>query len=214
MSELLGETWFLEQYCKDDSFNIYIHVGSDCEGSALSKKEDIYQAYKHGVLGIQYGVGDETFYVTLHDKFGLPYTLDDCIAIRKKIHKNYPMFGDLQTAAKQVVETQGYIMDNFGDVYYTPLHRIYKAVNDYCQGCAGNVLKWWWTEWCKTDEYKDSVDYIFNTVHDELDCAMWMDKHVEQRTKAYCDVLKGLDIFGLPILAEVSDYVPNWGLAD
>jgi DNA polymerase I-like protein with 3'-5' exonuclease and polymerase domains len=214
MAELLSERWFLEQYCKDDAFNIYIHVGSDCEGRSLSKKEDIYSAYKHGVLGIQYGVGDDTFYETLHDKFGLPYTLDDCIDIRKNIHKNYPMFGQLQNAAKAVVEGQGYITDNFGDVYYTPLNRIYKAVNDYCQGCAGNVLKWWWNEWVKTEEYQGSPDYIFNTVHDELDCAMYMDGEEEHRTQAYCDVLKPLEeIFGLPIIAEVSDYVPNWGLA-
>lgn len=214
MAELLGESWFLEQYCKDDTFNIYIHVGSDCERRQLSKKEDIYQAYKHGVLGIQYGVGDETFYHTLHDKFGLPYTLDDCVSIRKQIRRNFPMFAALQNAAKKVVETQGYITDNFGDVYFTPLDRIYKAVNDYCQGCAGNVLKYWWNEWCKTEEYKSSPDYIFNTVHDELDAAMWMDKHVKERTEAYCRVLEPLEeVFGLPIIAEVSDYVENWGLA-
>ena len=213
MSYLLDERWFLEQYLKSDNFNIYIHVGSDCEGRQLSKKEDIYSAYKHGVLGIQYGVGDATFYETLHDKFGLPYTLSDCVDIRKNIHKNYPMFGELQTATKRLIEKQGYIMDPFGDIYYTPMNRIYKGVNDFCQGSAGNTLKWWWNEWCKTPEYKDSPDYIFNTVHDELDAAMYLDKYVKDRTEAYCGVLKKLDIFELPILAETSDYVANWGEA-
>jgi DNA polymerase-1 len=213
MSVLLDERWFLEQYIANDSFNIYIHVGSDCENRPLSKKEDIYSAYKHGVLGIQYGVGAETFYVTLHDKFGLPYTQADCTEIRNNIHKKYPMFGKLQQAAKTVVEKQGYIMDPFGDTYYTPQHVIYKAVNDFCQGCAGNILKWWWNGIVNTPEYRESKDYIFNTVHDELDFAMCMDKEVKHRTQTYCDVLKGLDMFELPILAETSDYVANWGEA-
>jgi hypothetical protein len=121
---------------------------------------------------------------------------------------------------QRLAEDQGYIRDDFGAIYYMDPNKMYAAVNKYCQGCAGNVLKWWWL---RVDALMDesrplscSHDYVFNTVHDELDAAIVLKGGNDlalSRLNAYCDVLDELDIFELPIVAEHSGLVTNWGEA-
>lgn len=203
--------WFCEQYRKSDTFNIYLHVARDVEQDPdITKKHPIYQAYKHGCLGVQYGVGLKTFYVTLHDKFQLPYTMADCERIYRRIRGRYPQFSRLQRAVSSIVDTQGFVKDDFGAIYYIPKGESYKAVNAYCQGCAGNILRWWWIE---LDKIRGKEDWIFNIVHDEFDMAVKRDRQAKSRVRSYCEVLGTLDIFELSIVAEASDLCNNWGEA-
>jgi hypothetical protein len=209
MSIFLGEDWFVEQYRKSDKFNVYLHVAGVCADERVTKKHPIYQAYKHGCLGIQYGVGINTFHKTLVDKFNLPYTLGDCERIYQNIRKTFPVFSKLQRAVTQIVECQGYVSDDFGARYFVPRSEAYKSVNYYCQGCAGGILKWWWEE---VYQRLSCGDYIFNNVHDELDMAIKRGKGSKARVKLYCDVLEPLsELFEMPIIAEASGLKNNWG---
>ena len=209
MSVFLGEDWFSEQYRKSDKFNIYLHVVKECTGHGnVSKKDNIYQAYKHGCLGVQYGVGIDTFHKTLTDKFALPYSKQECGNIYQTIRKKFPVFSALQRTVSNIIASRGYILDDFGAVYYVPRSEQYKGVNYYCQGCAGNVLKWWWIELDKL--LKGNDDRIFLCVHDEFDVAVKKDRGARKRVKSYCDTLKGLDVFTLPIVAEASGLCDNW----
>jgi len=215
MSIFLGEDWFCEQYRKKDDFNIYIYVAKTCTNhKKISKKDHIYQAYKHGCLGVQYGVGVDTFYKTLHDKFELPYTRQECADIYQNIRKRFPVFSALQRAVSSLVEEQGFILDDFGAIYYVPRKERYKGVNYYCQGCAGNVLKYWLIEVNKA--VRGTKDYMFSTVHDEIDFAIHKEggkREAMKRVRGYCDCLNGLDLFNLPIIAEPSGLVNNWSEA-
>ncbi|MFA5936553.1 MAG: DNA polymerase [Candidatus Paceibacterota bacterium] len=211
MSVFLDFDFYCKKYKADDKFNIYLHVIEEhTDHGKVSKKDPLYTAYKHGCLGIQYGVGVRTFHRTMVDNFELPYTLEECNHIYQTIRHECPEFVALQRAVSSLVEEQGYVEDDFGARYYVP-EGAYKGVNYYCQGCAGNVLKWWWGE---VDELMEGTkDYVFNTVHDELDAAVMRGRAAEGRVRAYCDTLKELDLFDLPITAETSGLVENWGVA-
>jgi DNA polymerase-1 len=208
MKTFLGFDFYCEKYKADDKFNMYLHVIKTCtDHGDVTKKDPLYIAYKHGCLGIQYGVGVDTFHTTMVEDFELPYSWDECNNIYKTIRSGCPEFSRLQRTVASIVESQGYIEDDFGSRYYVP-EGAYKGVNYYCQGCAGNVLKWWWLEVDKL--MAKTKDYSFLTVHDELDCAIWNDKQAKGRVKLYCAVLEGLDLFSLPIVAEASGLVDNW----
>lgn len=209
MSVFLGEDWFCQQYRKSDKFNIYQHVVQVCTGQKVTKKENIYEAYKHGCLGTQYGVGVTTFHKTLVDKFDLPYTQAECSAIYASIRKRFPQFGRLQRFVSRLIETQGYVMDDFGSVYYVSANERYKGVSYYCQGCAANVFRWWWIK--VHGMMEDMGDYVWNTLYDELDTAIKKDRGSRKRIKEYCDVLDELTLFNLPIVAESSGLKKNWG---
>jgi DNA polymerase I-like protein with 3'-5' exonuclease and polymerase domains len=201
MAVFLKEFWFCNQYKADDSFNIYLHVVKTCTGNGeITKKDHLYQAYKHGCLGIQYGVGNKTFYVTMHDKFNLPVTKNECFKIYEDINRRFPVFKALQRVVTKLVEKQGFILDDFGAIYYVPKEERYKGVNFFCQGCAGNIFKLWGLEIHKRLVGKD---YIFCEVHDEFDMALEK-KGAGKRAQMYCDTLKSLDMFSLPIRAEWS----------
>ena len=202
MAVFLKEFWFCNQYKASDSFNIYLHVVRTCTGNTnATKKDPIYQAYKHGCLGIQYGVGVNTFYKTMHDKFNLPYSEGECSAIYLDINRKFPAFKALQRMVSNLVESQGFIQDDFGAIYYVPSAERYKGVNYYCQGCAGNIFKWWYTEIRKVLK---PPDYAWCFVHDEVDMAIKADRGAKNRIQAYCDTLNSLDLFTLPIRAEWS----------
>jgi DNA polymerase I-like protein with 3'-5' exonuclease and polymerase domains len=98
------------------------------------------------------------------------------------------------------VEKQGFILDDFGAIYYVPKEERYKGVNFFCQGCAGNIFKLWGLGIHKRLVGKD---YIFCEVHDEFDMALEK-KGAGKRAQMYCDTLKSLDLFSLPIRAEWS----------
>jgi len=214
MAVFLDFDYYCKQYRKDDKFNMYLHiVNTHTEHTGITKKDPIYTAYKHACLGIQYGVGVKTFYKTLVTTFKLPYSFETCCSIYNTIRRKCPEFAMLQGYVSSMIERDGFVLDDFGARYYIPKELCYKGVNAYCQGCAGNVLKWWWLEVNKKIREQRSPDYVFNTVHDELDMAIYRDKHAGERVKMYCDVLKGLDIFELPIIAEPSDLVETWGEA-
>lgn len=209
MSVFLGEDWFAKQYREKEGFNIYLHVVEECTGhKGITKKDNIYEAYKHGTLGVQYGVGINQFYRTLHDKFHLPYTVSKCDAIYQSIRRKFPVFHALQRAVSSLVETKGRLYDDFGAVYYLPPSERYKGVNYYCQGCAGNVFKWWVLRMDKL--MRGTQDYMFNFVHDEVDVAVKRELGARGRVRMYCDVLKELDIFEVPIVAESSGLCDNW----
>jgi DNA polymerase I-like protein with 3'-5' exonuclease and polymerase domains len=202
MAVFLKEFWFANQYKANDRFNIYLHVVKTCSGHGdITKKDPLYQAYKHGCLGIQYGVGVKTFYKTMHDKFALPYSETECVGIYQTINRKFPVFKALQRVMSSVVEKQGYITDDFGAIYYVPQNERYKCVNYYAQGCAGNIFKWWYAEIRKV---LIPPDYAFCFVHDEVDMAIKKDRTAEKRVQMYCDTLKSLDLFSLPIRAEYS----------
>ena len=202
MAVFLKEFWFCNQYKANDSFNIYLHVVRTCTGNTeATKKDPIYQAYKHGCLGIQYGVGVKTFFKTMHDKFNLPYSQVECDGIYKDINRKFPVFKALQRVVSGVVETQGFIQDDFGAAYYVPKSERYKGVNYYCQGCAGNIFKWWYLEIRKV---LVAPDYAWCFVHDEVDMALKHNRGTEKRIQMYCDTLNSLDLFTLPIRAEWS----------
>jgi len=199
MSVFLKEPWFCRQYRLKSDFNIYLHVARECAGlKTLTKKDEVYQAYKHACLGIQYGVGVNKFYITLHDKFELPYTLEECTQIYDSVKRKFPMFRELQRAISKLIEAQGFIVDDFGAIYYVPKEEQYKGVNYYCQGCAGNILKWWVLE---IAPLLTQGDYIWGLVHDEVDLCV-REKGAKSRVRSYCRILEKLDLFDLPIVAE------------
>jgi DNA polymerase I-like protein with 3'-5' exonuclease and polymerase domains len=211
MSVFAHDDTFSSRYRQSDQFNIYLHVVRECTGHGeITKKDPLYQAYKHAVLGIQYGVGPDTFAKTLREKFALPYSPLECDAIYAKVKSRFPQFRRLQRAMSSIVEKQGYILDDFGAIYYVPENERYKAVNYYAQGCAGNILKWWITEIWKILGPKD---YGCNLVHDEIDMALWRDRGAKSRGDSYCKCLEKLDLFSLPITAEWSGLVNNWAEA-
>jgi len=208
MNIFLGFDFYCEKYKADNKFNMYLYViENHTEHGKVTKKDPLYLAYKHGCLGVQYGVGIDTFHKTMVENFQLPYSWDECNDIYNTIRSECPEFSQLQRAVSSIVEGQGYIEDDFGARYYIP-EGAYKGVNYYCQGCAGNVLRWWWLEMDKL--MQGTKDYNFLTVHDELDAAIWNDREAKKRVKSYCDVLSKLDVFSLPIIAEPSDLVDNW----
>ena len=210
MSLFLDFNFYCEKYTANNKFNMYLHVLHEyTEHKNATKKDAIYTAYKHACLGIQYGVGIETFHKTLVDNFELPYSLEECNHIYATIRKKCPEFSALQRAVSSIIESQGYITDDFGAVYYVPEEEKYKGVNHYCQGCAGNILKWWWIK-CAEVAKKHGQDYFFNTIHDELDGAVKNDSETQRRVREYCDTLNKLDIFNLPICAEAT-VGNNWG---
>jgi len=208
MSVFLEEDWFAEQYRKNDKFNIYQHVGGVCTGKAIKKSDSLYHPYKQGCLGIQYGISVKTFYETMVEKHNLPYTYSQCEGFYSEIRKKFPVFSALQKFVANVIRKEGCIYDDFGAVYYLPPDLAYKGVNYYCQGCAGNVFKWWMLE---TDKLMEGTeDYRFNVVHDEQNLAVKRDRQARRRVKAYGDCLKKLDIFELPIVSETKGLVANW----
>ena len=211
MSIFLDFNYYCDKYKADDKFNIYLHVMREhTEHKTATKKDAIYTAYKHGCLGVQYGVGLKTFHKTMVDNFELPYSLEECNHIYETIRRKCPEFSALQRAVASIIESQGYVTDDFGATYYVSGEEQYKGVNYYCQGCAGNILKWWMQ---RVDKVLSNGDYAFNLVHDEIDLAMKDNKTISSRIKKYCDTLKQLDIFNLPIRAEASKPVDNWGEA-
>lgn len=214
MSIFLDFDYYCKRYKADDKFNIYLHVMHEhTEHKTATKKDALYTAYKHGVLGIQYGVGLKTFHRTMVDNFELPYSLEECNHIYETIRKNCPEFSSLQRAVSSIIEKQGFVTDDFGAQYYVPAEECYKGVNYYCQGCAGNILKWWMIE---VDKLISCGDYGFSIIHDEIDMAInlkYGKRKARLRMKKYCDVLDKLDLFNLPIRAETSDLVSNWGEA-
>jgi hypothetical protein len=209
---LLSNDQYAKMYRTDPKFNMYLHVLKTCTGHGdVSKKDPLYTPYKHGVLGITYGVGPKKYYRTMVDDFDIHYTQDECFDIYTTIKRKCPEFSELQRTMQELAESQGYIRDDFGAIYYMDPGKMYAAVNKYCQGCAGNVLKWWWL---RVDELTEGgLDYVFNTVHDELDMAIHKDAGAQERLDGYCNVLDGLTIFELPIVAETSGLVTNWGEA-
>jgi DNA polymerase I-like protein with 3'-5' exonuclease and polymerase domains len=214
MSVFLDFDYYCKRYKADDKFNIYLHVMHEhTEHKTATKKDPIYTAYKHGVLGIQYGVGLPTFHRTMVDNFELPYSIEECKHIYETIRKNCPEFSALQRAVSSIVESQQFITDDFGAVYYVPEEERYKGVNYYCQGCAGNILKWWMLQ---VDKAIDCGDYAFNLIHDEIDMAVnlkYGTKKAKVRVAKYCGTLDKLDMFNLPIRAEASELVKHWGLS-
>jgi len=206
---------YCKMYKEIKGYNIYLDVAWECQNdNKITKEEDIYTAYKHGVLGVQYGVGHKTFYVTMHDKFQLPFTFDECTDIYKLIRRTRPEFATLQRVVSSIIESQGYVCDDYGSIYYLPESEKYKGVNYYCQGCAGMVLKDWWLRCLPL--LKSCKDYLFNNLHDELDAAIWLGegkKAARKRIKRYCQFANDIDMFELPIIAEASDIVDNWGEA-
>jgi len=212
MSVFLDFDKYCMAYRANDKFNIYLDVVERCtDHKNVTKKDDIYWAYKHACLGIQYGVGIKMFHHTLVDKFNMDYSYGHCEYIYQTIRSTCPEFAALQRAVSSIVQKDGKIMDDFGAVYYVPVKERYKGVNYYCQGCAGNVFKWWWVH--LDPLLKDTEDYLFNVVHDEFDGAIKWDRGARKRVKVYCNVMRGLDLFELPLVAEASGLVHNWGKA-
>lgn len=211
MSVMLGFDEFAQRYREDPTFNLYLYVIEKYTSHGkVTKKDPLYAAYKQGCLAIQYGAGSQKFAQSMVEEFRLSYSEDDCHAIYNNINRSCPMFKALQRAVTSLVENQGYIMDDFGSVYYLPSEERYKGVNAYCQGCAGVILKWWWIEADLVRRKTEPLDYFWNTVHDELDMALWMKGRPKARLQSYADVLKALDLFTVPIVAEVKGPGKNW----
>jgi DNA polymerase I len=210
MSTLLGFDFYCKKYRANDKFNLYLHIIKEhTEHGVVTKKDPIYQMYKGAVLGIQYGMGPKKFYAQMVEKNGMPYTIADCYRIYDTIRSKCPEFSELQRAVTLIIEKQGFIKDDFGAVYYLPKDQTYKGVNAYCQGCAGNVLKEWWV---RVDGLCfDTQDYVMNTVHDELDMAIENSKNMLDRVDLYNGAARTIDIFDVPITAESSGLVKNWG---
>lgn len=207
MSLFIDFDFYCERYTKNDNFNVYLYViENHTTHGKVSKKDNIYTAYKHGILGVQYGVGLNTFHKTMVDNFNLPYTFDECADIYNTIRHECPEFSQLQRAVSSIIQKQGHVLDDFGAIYYVPESESYKGVNYYCQGCAGNVLKAWWLELDKIMK----EDYIFNVVHDEFDVAVKRGEGSRGRVRDYCHILNKLDLFELPIVAEASGLCDNW----
>ena len=135
--------------------------------------------------------------------------MDDCARIFAGIDKKFPFIRRFQRMLTKIAEAQGYVDGPFGSRYYIDQSEVYKSVAYLCQGEAGMVLKWWWHEMSPLLAASPG-DYIFNTIHDEFDFAIRKKGSPKKRVASYMDVLKGLDLFGLPILAEVKGPVQNW----
>jgi len=212
MAIFLGFDYYVKKYRANDKFNIYQHViEHHTSHGKVTKKDPLYTAYKHGCLGIQYGVGVKTFHKTMVDSFDLPYSLEECAHIYNTIREECPEFTQLQRAVSSIIEKEGKIYDDYGAVYYVPDSESYKGVNCYCQGCATNIFKDWMT---RVDPMlADTKDYIFCLLHDEQDGAIWRDKTANKRIQAYCDVMRQIDHFELPLTAEASGLVDNWAEA-
>lgn len=217
MEILLGESYFAEQYRKNDSFNVYVLVLRECAGEKdASKKHPLYTPYKHGVLGRLYGSSPKRFAEQLQVDFDLHYTEQECGEIFRGIDRNFPFIRKFQRLVQQIAETQGSILDPYGMDYKIPPDAAYKSVNTLCQGCAGMVLKDWWVRSEKLRVKFGEIDLTINTVHDELDDLISQTRgetDALKRLKAYCDCTKEIDLFGLPIIAEDSGLVASWGQA-
>jgi DNA polymerase-1 len=211
MSMLMGEDHFAKLYREDDGFNVYLHVLAECAGvTGATKKHELYVPYKHGTLGKLYGSSAKRFAIQLKDDFNLKgYTEESCAEIYRNINRRFPFIQRFQRMLTNLAETQGYVEDPFGSRYYIDPRKPYVAVAYLCQGSAGVVLKWWWVEMSSL-LLKSPGDYIFNTVHDEFDLAMRKKGNPKKRVAEYAGVLKDLDIFDIPILAEVKGPVSNW----
>jgi DNA polymerase I-like protein with 3'-5' exonuclease and polymerase domains len=211
MKVFLDFDLYVDQYKKNPKFNVYLDVLARCTSHGqLTKKHPLYTPYKHACLGIQYGVGVETFHRTMVEMFELNYTLEECDHIYRTIRSTCPEFAQLQRVVSAVVEKQGYITDDFGAIYYVPEMEKYKAVNYYCQGCAGNVFKWFLIQ---LYNHLSHGDYGWGVVHDEVDMAIHKDRDAKARVGRYCDLMAGLDIFELPLTIEASDLCKNWAEA-
>ncbi|MEM4720682.1 MAG: DNA polymerase [Candidatus Methanomethylicaceae archaeon] len=214
MAVLLDFDFYAKKYRECKNFNLYMFViETHTPHGKVDKTSPIYQAYKQAVLGILYGIGESTFANSLIENHRLPYSYEEGVAIYRSVLRECPEFRELQRAFTSINRNQGYIVDDFGAVYFLPIEEEYKGVNYYCQGCAGNILKWWWLAIADLIQKNQAKDYIFNTVHDELDMAVFLDESAKQRASAYENVLSRLDRFSLPIIAEASELVDNWGQA-
>jgi len=214
MEMLLGVSDFAELYRVDKNFNVYVHVLKTCADEwDASKKHPLYAAYKHGVLARLYGSSVQRYTIQMREDFELDYTEERCASIFKEIDRNFPFIRDFQRFMMKLAETQGFVTDPFGSIYYFPPEDSYKIIAYLCQGSAGMVLKWWW---CRIQPMlRQNNDKVVITVHDELDYEIQKHKvnglTPRQRVKTYADVLNELDLFDLPILAETDGPLKNWG---
>lgn len=215
MEFLMGESLFADMYRKNLNFNPYLFVIERCTSHGkLTKKHELYIPFKHGVLGRTYASGPARLSKQLRNDFDLDYSEDDCHEIYRMIDQEFPFIKRYQRFLIRLVEEQGYLLDVFGAIYYGPKDGSYKAIAHLHQGAAAMVLRWWWIEIEKL--MKKSQDYLFLTCHDEFDGAIHKEggkRKANQRVKGYCDCLKGLDLFNLPICAEASGLVNNWSEA-
>lgn len=212
MELLMNEGAFAHEYRLDPFFNVYLHVIEKCTGEGkVTKKHELYTPYKHGTLGRLYGSSAKRFSKQLRDDFELDYTRADCEEIYRNIDRRFPFIRRFQRLMCGIVEEKGVVLGPFGEVYHVPRSEAYMAVAYTCQGSATMVLRWWWLHlW---ERMKDTLDYIFCTVHDEFDLAAHKaggKRAQRKRVQGYADVLDRLDLFGLPIKAEVSGPVRNW----
>jgi len=143
----------------------------------------------------------------LQDKFALPYTEKELVDIYRSIDQKFPVITVTQRSLSEHIVKQGYLTDHFGDKVFVPREEAYKAVAYYCQECAGNVLKWWWVE---VHRALRCGDMVVNSVHDELDLELTT-RGAKARLREYADLTRKLDIFDLPIVAEVKGPARSWG---
>lgn len=208
MSILMDEDTFAREYRKNPNFNPYLLVIERCTGHGkVSKAHELYTPYKHGTLGRLYGSSAKRFTIQLREDFELDYTYKDCETIYRNIDRHFPFISQFQRYLRALLLQQGYVLDPFGDKYYVPGEEAYKIVAYICQGAAANVLKWWWNE--IVPEMAKHDDHIVNTEHDSLLCELKKKGNTMKRAEGYASVLKKLDIFGIPITAEVSKG-KNW----
>jgi len=209
MELLMDEDTFAEMYRKDPDFSPYLLVVERCtHHGKITKSHELYMPYKHGTLGRLYGSSAKRFSIQLRDDFELDYSIRDCEAIYASIDREFPFIRRFQRMVTQIIEDQGYIMDPFGAVYYIPESEAYKGVAHVCQGCAGGVLKWWGNR--IVPMMKKADDHIANQVHDEYDVEAHHDRGTLGRMIRYAYVLRGLDLFDLPIRADVKGPLPHW----
>jgi len=212
IAQFLGNDRLQSMYCNEEGFNLYVHVLRVCANQAdAGKDHPQYNAFKHGVLARMYGGGVKKFAQTLRDKFELPYTEDDVRDIYAALDANFPELSTIQRHMMGIVDSQGYLLDDFGAKYYVSSTEEYKAMNTYCQGCAGNILKFWWNEVDALMRASQHDDYIFNAVHDELDVAIVRSRDQRKRVKVYTGTLGQLStMFTVPILADYEGPKKNW----
>jgi DNA polymerase I-like protein with 3'-5' exonuclease and polymerase domains len=191
---------------------MYLFVVKECTGhGSVSKKDNIYIAYKHGVLENQYGGGVKAFHHICKNKFNLPYPFAESEQIYRKVNKEFPQFKSLQRAVTRLIDQQGYIVDDLGGLYYVPHVEKYKGVNYYCQGLATNLFKMWML---KVRGRLSNSDYLWLVVHDEIDAAIAKKggkREALKRVKKYCDAAREIDVLSLPVIAEPSGLCDNWG---
>ena len=208
MEGLIGDSRFAELYRRHDNFNMYLHVMEVCAGEKNpTKKHPLYTPYKHGTLAKLYGESERSFVKQLQDKFALPYTEKELVDIYRSIDQKFPVITVTQRSLSEHIVKQGYLTDHFGDKVFVPREEAYKAVAYYCQECAGNVLKWWWVE---VHRALRCGDMVVNSVHDELDLELTT-RGAKARLREYADLTRKLDIFDLPIVAEVKGPARSWG---